>query len=89
MPKFDVTIIKTVPSYRERAVITVEAASFDDIRNNLGLPDDLLELEDDDCIQWEEIMEGHGGFPCDYEIQDIDKIEDDADVDIVLGEKDE
>lgn len=84
MPKFDVTIIKTVPSYRERAVITVEAASFDDIRNNLGLPDDLLELEDDDCIQWEEVMEGHGGFPCDYEIQVIDKIEDDVEVDLSL-----
>ena len=84
MPKFDVTIIKTVPSYRERAVITVEAASFDDIRNNLGLHNNLLELEDDDCIQWEEVMEGHGGFPCDYEIQDIDKIEDDVEVDLSL-----
>jgi len=81
--KYEVTIVRTIPSYRERVVVLVEAPSEQAVEEMI-LPDDISDLEDDDVLEWEEVMEGHGGFPCDYDIQSIDQIEDDAVVDIQL-----
>lgn len=81
--KYEVTIVRTIPSYRERVVVLVEAPNKQAVEE-MTLPDDINDLDDDDVLEWEEVMEGHGGFPCDYDIQSIDKIEDDAVVDIQL-----
>jgi hypothetical protein len=81
--KYEVTIVRTVPSYRERVVVLVEAPSKQAVEE-MTLPDDISDLEDEDVLEWEEVMEGHGGFPCDYDIQSIDQIEDDTVVDIQL-----
>lgn len=81
--KYEVTIVRTIPSYREGVVVLVEAPSKKAVEEMI-LPDDISDLEDEDVLKWEEVMEGHGGFPCDYDIQSIDQIEDDAVVDIQL-----
>lgn len=86
MPKFEVTIEREVPSYRERSTIIVEADSADDI-------EELLELEyiEEECdLDWELVMEGHGGHPCEYSMRDIDVVEDeDLSVDFYLGKENE
>ena len=79
MPKFEVTIECNVPSYRKRATIVVEADSVKDVENNL----DLYDLDDIE-LDWEEVMEGHGGFPCDYDIYNVDKVDDSIEADIEL-----
>lgn len=81
--KYEVTIVRTIPSYRERAVVLIEAPSQQAVEEMI-LPDDISDLEDDEVLEWKEVMEGHGGFPCDYDIQSINQIEDDAVVDIQL-----
>lgn len=79
MPKFEVTIECDVPSYRKRATIVVEADSVEDVEKNL----DLYDLDDIE-LDWEEVMEGHGGFPCDYDIYSVDKVDDSIEADIEL-----
>jgi hypothetical protein len=77
MPNFKIVIEREVPSYRERATVVVVADSVEDIEDNFDF--DLL---DDIELDWEEVMEGHGGFPCDYEIRDIDQVDDKVSPDI-------
>lgn len=79
MPKFEVTIECNVPSYRKRATIVVEADSVKDVENNL----DLYDLDDIE-LDWEEVMEGHGGFPCDYDIYNVDQVDESVEADIEL-----
>jgi hypothetical protein len=77
MPNFEIVIEREVPSYRERATVVVVADSVEDIEDNFDFA-----LLDDIELDWEEVMEGHGGFPCDYEIQDIDQVDDKVSPDI-------
>ena len=80
MPHFEIVIEREVPSYRERATVVVVADSVEDIEDNFDFA-----LLDDIELDWEEVMEGHGGFPCDYEIQDIDQVDDKVSPDIDLS----
>lgn len=80
MPNFEIVIEREVPSYRERATVVVVADSVEDIEDNFD-----FSLLDDIELDWEEVMEGHGGFPCDYEIQDIDQVDDKVSPDIDLS----
>ncbi len=80
MPNFEIVIEREVPSYRERATVVVVADSVEDIEDNFDFA-----LLDDIELDWEEVMEGHGGFPCDYEIQDIDQVDDKVSPDIDLS----
>jgi len=85
MPKFEITIEREVPSVRERATIVVIADSVEDIKDNF----DLDMINDDDIeLEWEEVMEGHGGFPCDYDIHSIDPVDDSVEADIELTDSD-
>lgn len=70
MPKFEITVEREIPSYRERSTVVVEAESIEEIENYF----DAYELNDVD-LDWEEVIEGHGGFPIDYEIDSIDKVD--------------
>jgi hypothetical protein len=79
MPKFEVTIERDVPSCRERAVVVVEAKSEEDIEDYF----DFSELDELD-LDWEEVMEGHGGFPCDYDIYHINTADSSIETDIEL-----
>lgn len=79
MPNFEIVIEREVPSYRERATVVVVADSVEDIEDNFDFA-----LLDDIELDWEEVMEGHGGFPCDYEIQDIDQVDESVEADIEL-----
>jgi hypothetical protein len=83
MPKFEITIEREVPSVRERATIVVVADSVEDIEDNFDM--DLL---DDIEVDWEEVEEGHGGFPCDYEIYSIDAVDDSVLADIDMDSDD-
>jgi hypothetical protein len=76
MPKFEITVEREIPSYRERTTVVVEAESIEEIENYF----DVYELNNFD-LNWEEVMEGHGGFPIDYEINMIDKVDDSTNVD--------
>jgi hypothetical protein len=80
MPNFEIVIEREVPSYRERATVVVVADSVEDIEDHFDFA-----LLDDIELDWEEVMEGHGGFPCDYEIQDIDQVDDNVQPDIDLS----
>lgn len=80
MPNFEIVIEREVPSYRERATVVVVADSVEDIEDNFDFA-----LLDEIELDWEEVMEGHGGFPCDYEIQDIDQVDDKISPDIDLS----
>lgn len=79
MPKFEITIERKVPSFRERATVVVIADSVEDIEDNFDM--DLL---DDIELDWEEVMEGHGGFPCDYDIHGVDPVDESVEADIEL-----
>lgn len=81
MPKFEVTIEREVPSFRERATIVVEADSIENIEDNFDIDIDSLDEED---IEWEEVEEGHGGFPCDYSIYSIENADNTIEADIQL-----
>ena len=85
MPKFEITIECRVPSYRKRATIVVEATSVEDVYDNL----DIYSIDDDIELDWEEVMEGHGGFPCDYDIYNVDPVDESVEADIELSDKDE
>jgi hypothetical protein len=86
MPKFEITVEREVPSVRERATIVVIADSVEDIKDNF----DLDMIDDDDIkLEWEEVMEGHGGFPCDYDIHSIEPVDDSVEADIELTDSDE
>lgn len=76
MPKFEITVERNIPSYRERATVVVEADSIEEIEDCF----DVGELGNLD-LDWEEVMEGHGGFPIDYEINTIDKVDESTQVD--------
>jgi hypothetical protein len=76
MPKFEITVEREIPSYRERTTVVVEAESIEEIENCF----DVYELNNID-LDWEEVMEGHGGFPIDCEINMIDKVDDSINVD--------
>lgn len=79
MPKFEVIIEREVPSFRERATVVVEADSIETIEDNFDV--DSLDEED---IEWEEVEEGHGGFPCDYSIYSIENADNTMEADIQL-----
>lgn len=79
MPKFEVTIEREVPCYRERATVVVEADCAEDIEDNFDFA-----LLDDIELDWEEVVEGHGGFPCDYDIWSVDSVDDAVPADIDL-----
>ena len=83
MPKFEITIEREVPSFRERATVVVVADSVEDIEDNFDM--DLL---DDIELDWEEVMEGHGGFPCDYDIHSVDAVDDSVPADILMDSSD-
>ena len=82
MPKFEVTIEREIPSYRERTTVVVEADIEDDIKDYF----DFDSLDDLD-LDWEEIMEGYDRFPCDYIISSVFSVEN-APVDIKLNKVD-
>ena len=72
MPKFEITVEREIPSYREKTSFVIEAESIEEIENNF----DVYELNyQDPNLQWEEVMECHGGFPINYEINSINKID--------------
>lgn len=75
MPKFEITVEREIPSYRERTTVVIEAESIEEIEDYF----DVYELNDVD-LDWEEVMEGHGGFPVDCEINLIDKVDDSTSV---------
>jgi hypothetical protein len=83
MPKFEVTIERRVPCYRERATVVVVADSVEDIEDNFD-----MELLDEIELDWEEVMEGHGGFPCDYDIQSVNAVDDSVPADIDMDSDD-
>ena len=86
MPKFEITVEREVPSVRERATIVVIADSIEDIKDNF----DLDMINDDDIeLEWEEVMEGHGGFPYDYDIYSVDPVDESVEADIELTDSDE
>jgi hypothetical protein len=72
MPKFEVTIEREVPSFRERATVVIEADDIEQIEQYFE-PHELdyagVELE------WETVMEGHGGWPMSYDINYIDPVD--------------
>ena len=71
MPHFEIVIERKV-SYRERVKVVVSADSKEDVE---GFDFDLLDDGMVDLV-WEEVMEGHGGFPPDYKIRQIEKVDD-------------
>jgi hypothetical protein len=79
MPKFEVIVEREVPSFRERAVVIVEAENLQEVESYFDI--DSLDEED---IEWEEVEEGHGGFPCDYSIYSIENADNTIEADIQL-----
>lgn len=79
MPHFEIVIEREVPSYRERTTVVVVADSVEDIEDNFDFA-----LLDDIELDWEEVVEGHGGFPCDYDIWSVDSVDDAVPADIDL-----
>jgi hypothetical protein len=72
MPKFEVTIEREVPSYRERATVVIEADDLEQVEEMFD-PAELDYAGVD--LEWEEIMEGHGGWPIDYQIDAIEPVD--------------
>jgi hypothetical protein len=80
MPKFIINIERIVPEYRERAEVVVVADSVEDIQDNFDY-DILNEIE----LDWQEVMEGHGGFVVSNEIENISELEEEAKPDMTTN----
>ncbi len=80
MPKFIINIERIVPEHRERAEVVVVADSVEDIQDNFDY-NILNEIE----LDWQEVMEGHGGFVISNEITNISESEEEAKPDMTTN----
>lgn len=78
MPKFEVTVIRTIPEHRERTTSVIEAESLEKLRECF----DPYILNDLAGVEWAEVLEGHGGHPIENEVRFIQQVDESAEVDL-------